>query len=151
VRFKRMENDADLRISGGPKDGLQVTIEVPSSAMLYVWMPAGDLTLKSVSGDKDVELHAGDLAISVGNPADYGRVDPSVMAGDLEAARLMSRTAACSVRSRSVGPGSTGCMSTSVPGMSPFADKCPCESSTNPFLGAVGVAADVCLASLNHV
>jgi hypothetical protein len=85
VRFQRSDDAADLRIYGGPRDNLEVTIEVPASSMLYVRMPAGDLTLEGVSGDKDVELHAGDLSIAVGNAADYGRVDASVMAGDLEA------------------------------------------------------------------
>jgi hypothetical protein len=86
VRFKRNDNVADLWFSGGPKNGLQVTIEVPPAAMLYVRMPAGDLTVEGVSGDKDVELRAGDLSIAVGNAADYGRVDASVIAGDLQAA-----------------------------------------------------------------
>jgi hypothetical protein len=54
--------------------------------MLYVRMPAGDLTVEGVSGDKDVELHFGDLTIAVGNAADYSHVDASVMSGDLEAA-----------------------------------------------------------------
>ena len=85
VRLNRSENEADLRISGGPRNGLHVTVEVPASSMLYVRMPAGDLTVEGVSGDKDVELHAGDLTISVGNAADYARVDASVLSGDLEA------------------------------------------------------------------
>ena len=85
VRFERSDRDGDLRISGGPRNGLQVTVEVPASSMLYVRMPAGDLTVEGVSGDKDVELHAGDLTISVGNAADYARVDASVLSGDLEA------------------------------------------------------------------
>src|SRR6202043_2679756 len=71
---------------GGPKNNLEVTIEVPNSAMLFVRMPAGDLSVEGVSGDKDVELHAGDLTIAVGNAADYNHVDASVMSGDLEAA-----------------------------------------------------------------
>ncbi len=85
VRFKRWDNDADLRVFGGPKNDLEVTIEIPSSAMLFVRMPAGDLSVEGVSGDKDVELHAGDLTISVGHAADYGHVDASVFTGDLEA------------------------------------------------------------------
>ena len=85
VRFKHSDDDADLHISGGPRNGLQVTIEVPASSMLYVRMPAGELVVEGVSGDKDIELHAGDLTISVGNPADYARVDASVLTGDLEA------------------------------------------------------------------
>jgi hypothetical protein len=86
VRFKRWDNDADLRIFGGPKNNLEVTIDIPSSATLFVRMPAGDLSVEGVSGDKDVELHAGDLTISVGDAADYSYVDASVLTGDLEAA-----------------------------------------------------------------
>jgi hypothetical protein len=85
VRFRRSDNTADLRVFGGPKNNLEVTIEVPSSTMLFVRMPAGDLSIEGVSGDKDVELHAGDLTIAVGNAADYSHVDASVMSGDLEA------------------------------------------------------------------
>jgi hypothetical protein len=86
VRFKRFDNDGDLRVYGGPKNDLQVTVEVPKSAGLFVRMPAGDLTVEGISGDKDVELHAGDLTISVGNAADYGFVDASVLTGDIEGA-----------------------------------------------------------------
>jgi len=86
VRFRRSGNDADVRVFGGPKNNLEVTIEVPNYTVLFVRMPAGDLSIEGVSGDKDVELHAGDLTIAVGNAADYRHVDASVMAGDLEAA-----------------------------------------------------------------
>jgi hypothetical protein len=86
VLFRRSDNDGDLRVSGGPKSNLEITIEVPSSAMLFVRMPAGDLTVEGVLGDKDVELHAGDLTIAVGNAADYSHVDASVVTGELEAA-----------------------------------------------------------------
>ena len=86
VRFRRSDDDADLRIFGGPKNNLEVTIEVPSSSKLFVRMPAGDLTVEGVSGDKDVELHGGQLTIAVGNAADYSHVDASVVTGGLEAA-----------------------------------------------------------------
>lgn len=85
VQFRRWGNDADLRISGGPKNDLTVTVEIPTSAMLFIRMPAGDLSVEGVSGSKDIELHAGDLNISVGDAADYGHVDASVLSGDLEA------------------------------------------------------------------
>src|ERR1700719_4035188 len=85
VRFRRSGNDADLHIFGGPKNNLEITVEIPSSAMLFIRMPAGDLSVEGVSGDKDIELHAGDLNISVGDAADYGHVDASVLSGDLEA------------------------------------------------------------------
>jgi hypothetical protein len=86
VRFKRWDDEADLRVFGGPKNNLEVAIEVPGSATLFVRMPAGDLSVEGVSGDKDIELHFGELAIAVGNAADYSHVDASVVTGDLEAA-----------------------------------------------------------------
>jgi hypothetical protein len=85
VSFKRFDHDAELRVFGGPKNELQVIVEVPKASSLFVRMPAGDLTIDGVVGNKDVQLHAGDLSISVGNPADYARVDASVYTGDLEA------------------------------------------------------------------
>ena len=85
VRFKPSLTEAELRISGGPKNDLQVTINVPKNAGLFVRMPAGELVIEGISGDKDVELHAGDLTISGNNAADYSRVDASVTSGDLEA------------------------------------------------------------------
>jgi hypothetical protein len=85
VQFRRWGNEGDLHIFGGPKNELAVTFEIPSSTMLFIRMPAGDLSIEGVSGDKDIELHAGDLNISVGDAADYGHVDASVLSGDLEA------------------------------------------------------------------
>jgi hypothetical protein len=87
LNFKHFGNHADLRVLGGSTRGgdVEITIEVPKASDLYVRMPFGDLTVEGVSGDKDVELHAGDLVISVGEAADYGHVDASVGAGDLSA------------------------------------------------------------------
>ena len=85
VRFKPSSTEAELRISGGPKNELQVTINVPKNLGLFVRMPAGELAVEGISGDKDVELRAGDLTISGNNAADYFRVDASVTSGDLEA------------------------------------------------------------------
>jgi hypothetical protein len=85
VRYRRSGDNADLRVYGGPKNHLQVTIEVPTSSMLFVRMPAGELNVEGISGDKDIELRAGDLTISIGNATDYARVDASVYTGDLEA------------------------------------------------------------------
>jgi len=86
VRFKRSSSDAQLRVSGGPRNELQVTIAVPKNTGLFIRMPAGQLEVDGISGDKDVSLHAGELILSVGNPADYAYVDASVTSGGIEAA-----------------------------------------------------------------
>jgi len=86
LSFKHMNNHAELRLTGGPtNNGPTIEIGVPKSSNLIVRMPFGDLNIEGVSGDKDVEMHAGDLNIEVGNPADYAHVDASVGAGDISA------------------------------------------------------------------
>jgi hypothetical protein len=85
VRFERLENAADLDISGGPKNDIQITVEVPRVTGLFVRMPAGQMEISDITGDKDVELHAGELIVGVGNPADYSHVDASVTTGGIEA------------------------------------------------------------------
>ena len=85
VQFDGSNDAADLTISDGPKNDLQVTIEVPKKTGLYVRMAAGNLELHPVTGDKDAELHAGELIIEVGDASDYSRVDASVYSGGLEA------------------------------------------------------------------
>jgi hypothetical protein len=85
VQLKGSNSSADLTVSGGPKNDLEVTIEVPKKTGLFVRMPAGNLELHHVTGDKDAELHAGELVIDVGDASDYSRVDASVYSGGLEA------------------------------------------------------------------
>jgi hypothetical protein len=85
VQLEGSNNSADLTVSGGPKNDLEVTIEVPKKTGLYVRMSAGNLELQHITGDKDAELHAGELVIDVGDAGDYSRVDASVYSGGLEA------------------------------------------------------------------
>jgi hypothetical protein len=85
VRFERLDSSAELHISGGPKNDVRITVEVPKSTGLFVRMPFGQLEISDVTGDKDVQLHAGELIVHVGNPADYSHVDASVTSGGLEA------------------------------------------------------------------
>ena len=85
VTFDRSEHSAELHVSGGPRNDIQITVEVPKDTGLYVRMPAGQLEISDVTGDKDVQLHAGELVVHVGDPADYSHVDASVTTGGLEA------------------------------------------------------------------
>jgi hypothetical protein len=85
VQLEGSKDNASLTVSDGPKNDLEVTIEVPKKTGLYVRMPAGNLELHHVTGDKDAELHAGELIIDVGDASDYSRVDASVYSGGLEA------------------------------------------------------------------
>jgi hypothetical protein len=85
VVFDRSEHSGELRVSGGPRNDIQITVEVPKDTGLYVRMPAGELEISGVTGDKDVQIHAGELILHVGNPEDYSHVDASVITGDIDA------------------------------------------------------------------
>jgi hypothetical protein len=85
VRFERFDTSANLRIWGGPRNNLKIIVEVPHATGLFVRMPAGQLEITDIAGDNDVQLHAGELILGVGNPADYSHVDASVTSGGLEA------------------------------------------------------------------
>jgi hypothetical protein len=83
VRFEPEAGSARLRIRGGPRNHVRITIRIPRTTSLYARIPFGDVEIENVVGDMDVSIHAGDLKIEIGNPADYGRVDASVTTGDL--------------------------------------------------------------------
>ena len=86
VRLVTRGNEATLTISGrGPHNDVETTIRIPSRTGLYARIPIGDVSVQGVEGDKDVSIHAGDLAIDVGNAADYYEVHASVATGDLDA------------------------------------------------------------------
>jgi hypothetical protein len=85
LRLDRSDHATALEVFGGPKNDIHVTIEEPRASALEVRMSAGDLTVEGITGDKDVELYAGDLIIVVGDPKTYAHVDASVLAGDIEA------------------------------------------------------------------
>jgi hypothetical protein len=85
-RLTNTGGKSEFHLSGGPRNDLNIEIRVPHNAELYARISAGDVTIENIKGSKDVELHAGDLTISVGNPDDYGQVEASVGAGDISAA-----------------------------------------------------------------
>src|SRR5437773_12420910 len=85
VSLKTVGNNAELRVSGGTHNDFRTEIQVPKNSGLYLRMPAGDLEVNGLTGDKDVEIHAGDMTLGVGKADDYGHVDASVNAGDLDA------------------------------------------------------------------
>jgi hypothetical protein len=80
------DQDARITTDGPNNKGFRVAIQVPQRADLYVRLTAGDLRIEGIQGNKDVELHAGDVRIDVGRAEDYHDVDASVWAGEIHAA-----------------------------------------------------------------
>jgi hypothetical protein len=83
-RLTNSGGNAELHVSGGPRNNLTMEVRVPRNSELYARIFAGDVTIENIPGSKDIELSAGDLSIEVGNPADYSRVEASVNAGDID-------------------------------------------------------------------
>ena len=79
-------SDASITTDGPTNKGLKVRIQVPVRSDLHVRLTAGDLRIEDTTGNKDVELHAGDVRIDVGRAEDYYSVDASLWAGDIKAA-----------------------------------------------------------------
>jgi Putative adhesin len=85
VDFKKSGQNGDLTIRGGPRNDFEIRIQVPRQTHLEVRMPFGDLEVARVIGNKDVEVHAGDVTLELGDAKQYSHVDASVTSGDLSA------------------------------------------------------------------
>jgi putative lipoic acid-binding regulatory protein len=89
--------DVELRISGTPGYGrlnitspmrnqnLKIRIEVPKKTNLRFHMGAGEVDVKDVVGDKDIDLYAGQITIASASAGSYKSVDASVDIGDVNA------------------------------------------------------------------
>jgi len=84
VRMREKNGATELRVSGGPKKDVTITVRIPRDTDLYARIPFGEVHVENVVGNKDIEMHAGDLTVAVGNSADYARVDASVYTGELD-------------------------------------------------------------------
>jgi len=85
VRMEVMGDRADLRLSSCPHSNFRARIELPKSAALYIRMFAGQLDVRGVTGDKNIELSFGQLNIDAGKSEDYASVDASVNSGAIDA------------------------------------------------------------------
>ena len=84
VKLTTNAKSADLRVENTPNN-FHATIEVPALASLRIRLTAGALKIYGIKGDKDIESNAGDVNVAVGKSSDWGQVDASVTAGDLNA------------------------------------------------------------------
>ena len=75
-----------LVTTGGFRNGVHFTIDVPARSDIEIDLSAGDLEVRGVEGSKRVESWAGDVSIDIGQPDQYRTVEASVRAGDLRAA-----------------------------------------------------------------
>ena len=84
LSFSSSRNASQLRVTGGPTNNVHVHIEVPQRTDLRLRMLAGAVRVRQVTGNKDLELTAGEIRVSPVLPADYSSVDATVRIGDLQ-------------------------------------------------------------------
>ena len=77
--------DASVLVKNTPHNNFNCAIEVPAAEELRVSMRGGSLKVADLATATEVENVGGDVAITVGDPSEYGSVDASVGAGDLSA------------------------------------------------------------------
>jgi hypothetical protein len=85
ITFKTLNNTGGLHLSGGPRNNFRIIIEVPKTLDLYVRVPFGETEIEGITGNKDVEMHAGELRLGIGSASDYSHVEASVSSGELDA------------------------------------------------------------------
>jgi hypothetical protein len=86
AHFENFARSGRLRVNGGPDGNVSITVQIPKHSDLAVRIFAGEVEIKGIKGNKNVDLSAGNLTIGVGDPADYFHVDASVTTGNIEAA-----------------------------------------------------------------
>ena len=69
----------------GPGNRVKYRVELPQKTDVVLSMNAGELRIRGLQGNLDVELLAGDLSVRVKEAGDYRLVRGSVTAGDISA------------------------------------------------------------------
>ena len=93
-QLKKVRAHVDLKGSEalittqGSRSGFHMAIELPAHSDLIVRLSAGDLDIRGMEGNKNVQCHAGDISIDLGSVHDYRQIDASVKVGDIEAQPL---------------------------------------------------------------
>lgn len=84
-RFHRTGVFGELAISGGPQGNVHLRIEVPHQTHLKLRIPAGEVRINNLAGDKDIDAKAGEIVVTGVNPQQYRFVRASVQIGEVRA------------------------------------------------------------------
>lgn len=85
IHFRSAGNAGEIHVDGGPRNDFIILVDLPKHTNVYLRVPAGEVDVEGLTGNKDVELHAGDLTVDVGNASNYSLVEASVNTGEIDA------------------------------------------------------------------
>ncbi len=84
LRFEVHGSEAEIEFKS-PHDGeIDTEVEVPSPTNLHVRLSVGDLSVEGIGGNKDLQVHVGDIKVNPGATPDYSDVDASTHIGDID-------------------------------------------------------------------
>lgn len=105
VAIKVEGTTAEVYVRNTPNNNFTATIEVPRRSNLWVRLTAGELSVHTVEGDKDLALNAGSLVVDIPRPQDYGFREASVTTGSINAAAFEVTKDGLFRSFRQIGPG----------------------------------------------
>jgi hypothetical protein len=76
---------ADVYVRNTPNNNFTAVIEIPRRSNVWARLTAGEITVGTIEGDKDIELNAGSLVVDIPKPQDYGVREASVTTGSISA------------------------------------------------------------------
>lgn len=87
IQLSGSADHANLTITGDhlTHNNLHLRVEVPRKLDLALRMPAGDVKVEEIEGNKDIQLTAGQISISAAHAWDYKDVNASVDIGQVNA------------------------------------------------------------------
>jgi hypothetical protein len=86
LRAERTGDFGRIEVTGGRMNNLHVRIEVPKKTGLRLRMGAGQVKVSDVSGDKDIDIHAGEVIVDRVDSTEYHSIHAAVEIGDVNAA-----------------------------------------------------------------
>jgi len=96
---------ANLAIRDTPHSNFQATVEVPATAGLTIRLAGGNLDIAAITGNKDIDSKAGNIAVAIPDSNDYASVDASVTAGNIDAGPFGDSTSGVSPHLKWSGSG----------------------------------------------
>jgi hypothetical protein len=89
LRFDVHGKDATIDFHMPTHGDVAVEVEVPAQTDLRVNLSVGDVTVRGVEGNKDLEVHVGDIEVEPVRQASYRRLEASTHIGDITTAEYM--------------------------------------------------------------
>jgi len=85
IRLSVAGSYSKLKLKGGPSNNVHIRIEIPRATGIKIFAPAGAVGVDRVTGNKDIEIHAGAITVSHVDRSEYKSVDAAVVIGEVRA------------------------------------------------------------------